>query len=324
MDPIALICELAAAALQGRRIEPRADVAPQEWRQLLGVCAAQRVHTFLYDALPESGVPEDVLTLWKSQADANQRASRLVAAIVEAQETAWKKRGLRYALLKGPALAALYPVPEHRCCGDIDWWFAEGGSWKAALEPAGRNAENGLHRDSDGDVSYRFKGVDIEHHRDWTHLSSRRLRHIAGDPAVIGGRLGPEDTLLTLMCHILHHVAWSGVNFKQMTDLAVALKVYDGVYDKRHLEQRLEALGLTKWAAFLADVVPDLTGIGEDLFPVEPKASDKDRQRFVEVLFEASPRLATRVRMMWKYSKTECVARYLYLILGKLGNIKSY
>ena len=318
MEPTILIPELVCAALQGRRIAPRPEMTAVDWNAVLHICAAQRVHTFLYDALPESGVDGEVLAAWQSQVRLNERASGLVAAIVRAQEEAWRKRGLNYALVKGPTVAALYPVPGHRCCGDLDWWFGEKSDWDAALEPAGRNAEEGVHRDSDGDIFYLFRGVCIEHHRDWTQLSSRRLRRIAGAPAVTDGRLGPEDTLLMLMCHILHHVAWKGVTLKQITDLAVALVRYDGAYDRKRFAERLGALGLTRWAAFLAAVVPELTGIGASCFPVEAQTVGKDRDRFLSILFGQAPQLPKRIALMWRYSKVECVARYLYLIVGKI------
>jgi len=305
-DVLEIIPELTRAAAVGGRVKISDNLSREDWEQILGICAAQRIHTFVYDALPECNIPEDIRSLWESQVKANEKASELVNAIVNAQEEAWKKRGLKYALLKGPAVSALYPKPSHRHCGDIDWWFEDEDSWQTALELAKKNAEGRIHTDSDGDINYVFKGVVIEHHRDWTHLSSRKLRWIVGNPKVLEGRLGPEDTLLSLICHILHHLAWDGVNLKQVVDIAIAYQRYEGQYDKQQFSSKLKKLGLTRLVSLLDSIITDRD------------CNSKNCKRFLSILLEARPSLFSRMKLMWYLSPRECLARYYYLFSGRI------
>lgn len=312
-----IIPELISAALENRRIAPVSDMDPETWENILGICVAQRIHTFVYDALPLTGVPDDIMTLWSSHAAANERISRRLDAIVRAQQERWDALELRYALIKGPAIAQLYPNPLHRGCGDIDWWFADERSWNEALKPAIRNAMDGIHTDSDGDIHYIFKGVVIEHHRDWTHLASRSKRRIASNADFTLGRLCPEDTILLLMCHILHHAAWEGVNLKQIVDLAVALKSYDGQFDKAHLRSRLKKLGLSKWASLLACVLPELTGIAAECIPAKAECSEANRERLLNIIFAEKCSFSRRLALMLSCSASEAIARYFYLASGR-------
>lgn len=328
MEVMDMIPRLLGAALGNSELPSLPQMDNGQWQFQLEVLAAQNVHTLVFDVLPAS-VPHDVREIWENQVKAVERHNALVGSIVAAQEAAWKRENLNYAIVKGPAIAALYPFPSHRGAGDIDWYFADTESWDQAKGIAARNAESPIVKDSDGDVSYLFHGVVIEHHRDWSHLSSRRLRRVAGAPTVSGGCLSPEDTILSLECHILHHLAFKGLCLKQFADLAVALKHYDGQYSREKFVARVSSLGLERWTSLLHSALVRLACLPVEYVPTPAEAQEKDVQRLISVTMcdgvgaQGGKRppviIMRRILLMLKYGRAEGLARYFYLVVGKLA-----
>ncbi len=62
-----------------------------------------------------------------------------VKAVAEVQTKAWGNHSIRAVQLKGLTFAQLYPNPERRIQGDIDWWFPEEEGFERALEVARNN-----------------------------------------------------------------------------------------------------------------------------------------------------------------------------------------
>jgi len=325
--PEALI-HLLAAAIHGRTVPFYAsELDEAQWMSVLGAAAAQNIHTLVFDALPEN-VPDAVLDVWKKQTAKMERYNGRIAAVAAAQEETWRKLGLNYAMLKGISVASMYPRPEHRGSGDIDWCFGDDRSWNIALDLAGKHASDGVHTDSDGDVNYVWKGVMIEHHRDWTHLASRRKREKIGSPRIVDGRLGPEDVLLMQNAHILHHLSTSGIGMKQIADMTVAYEHYAGRYDMNEFVSRLEKSGLINWTALIHSVLVELTGISPSVLPVQPVLDDPDTDKIIRLIFsdgsfgtggnQKLSRRFMRAALAMKYCPREVLSRYWYLITGRL------
>lgn len=330
-DLTGIVKQLLASAVNGGGAPALADIGEDQWKLILGVCAAQNVHTLVFDVLPDN-VPEEIMSIWRGQSDAVADFNRRSSKLREAQEKAWRARGLNYALLKGESIAALYPEPERRGGGDIDWYFGDKESWEQALALAEKKAEGPLRKDSDGDIHFSYKGVVIEFHRDWTHLSSRRLRSIAGKPTVTEGRLSHEDTILMLVCHILHHLAYAGMGLKQYADLAVTLRQYDGKYDKNEFAGRILELGLDRWTSLLFGAVADLFGLPESVLPIKPSQNKKAIEKLVRIVFEdgcvpdgrkiTAGLLMRKFALMGRCCPRELAARYFHLVAGRLSRKK--
>ncbi|MDD6364824.1 MAG: nucleotidyltransferase family protein [Bacteroidales bacterium] len=147
-------------------------------------------------------MPVELAVRWATEVLENERGYERMASVIELQRRAWEKRGLEAVLQKGHSVAAYYPVPEHRSCGDIDWYFPRREDFRMACRVA---QENGLELkwDSDGDVSYTLSGMVVEHHR-------------KGMPQDT-----PEQMLLMLEDHVLKHAMVMGVGLKQVCDVAI-------------------------------------------------------------------------------------------------------
>ena len=245
-------------ALWNRPIEGWKKLSPEQWKELAALAKAHTLSGTLSDALnslPEDcDAPSEVLDPWLVEVQRTEEAYALHSKIVGMQRRAWEERGLNALLLKGLDSAAMYSVPEHRTCGDIDWYFGSAEDWKTANEIAAGNGCK-LEMDSDGDVHYTLSGVVVEHHRRWNDASSARARRVidALPPET------PEAQLVMRNVHILKHAMVGGIGLRQLCDLAMAYRHYDGQYDPASLTGKLREAGLGKWNgllnAFLAQVI---------------------------------------------------------------------
>ena len=245
-------------ALWNRPIEGWKKLSPEQWKELVALAKAHTLAGTLSDALnslPEDcDAPSEVLEPWLVEVQRTEEAYALHSKIVGMQRRTWEERGLKALLLKGLDSAAMYSVPEHRTCGDIDWYFGSAEDWKTANEIAAGNGCK-LEMDSDGDVHYTLSGVVVEHHRRWNDASSARARRVidALPPET------PEAQLVMRNVHILKHAMVGGIGLRQLCDLAMAYRHYDGQYDPASLTGKLREAGLGKWNgllnAFLVQVI---------------------------------------------------------------------
>ena len=94
------------------------------WRELYTAASSQGVSALVWDGIrrlpPESQPSRELRLRWaynverieRRYGQQRRRAAELAAAYAEA--------GIRTVVLKGLAVSRLYPVPEHRPCGDLD------------------------------------------------------------------------------------------------------------------------------------------------------------------------------------------------------------
>lgn len=250
----------------------------QGWLDLYNFSVRQGLHTIIWDALDKEAIPSVIKAGWQKDVAKVEYGNRLMDAVIGAQRKAWETKGIAAQLMKGQTLAALYPVPQHRLCGDIDWYFPTEEDWEKALAAASAIKDVEPETDSDGDVHYTWQGVVIEHHREFHHLSTRKAKtymaeHVQGSsPEIIN--------LMTLNTHILKHAMVMGISYRQVADIAVAYTAYKGKVDGEEYKSHLEALGLMRWTELLHTLIVDEMGMPEEYlpFPLTHRRSTKSLQ----------------------------------------------
>lgn len=202
------------------------------WRELLLLAVEHSVQGHLYDAarrLPSScGCPQEVLSSLERCAHVLEAGSRRLSAVADRQAETWRRHGINAVEIKGRNTAALYPVPEHRSWGDVDWWMPSDDDWDKSLAVVRANGIS-PETDSDGDISYQLGGVAVEHHRKGLEAE------------------GPEGMLLLLNRHLMHHAMGAGAGLRQVLDLAVALDRYAGQYDRETYLRLLASRRMLRW-----------------------------------------------------------------------------
>ena len=237
LDGYGVFFRLLKAALAGETCS--VVLTEEEWRDVYDTACRQSVQGVMFpviEALPKgSGIPSGLAGRWALDARRIEGDYRRHLAVVEKQRSTWAARGVDAVLLKGTASAALYPRPELRVCGDIDWWMRTDADWSKALKVLENNGI-AYGYDSDGDISYSLAGVVVEHHRKGLISDSNGV------------------VLYLLNEHIMHHAMVFGVGLRQLCDYALALKRYDAQENMEEYRMLVRENGLEAWTTVLDEL----------------------------------------------------------------------
>lgn len=290
----------------------------EEWNDVYDLSRRHAVQGVAYDAfrdMPKGHGPGVRLAArWMMEVNRISERYSHIKDLTEKMTLLWQRLGINAVHLKGVRLAAMYPVPSHRVCGDIDWYFADEKDREAATTWALRKGLSPM-RDSDGTVGYSLDGVMVEHHR---------LPFTPGDPM--------ED-LVMLNLHILKHALVQGVGLRQICDLAVAYRYHAGRYSVQALHDDLEKKKLLRWTDLLHRLLVDYVGMPLEFLPWPLEAggrrtAERDVSRLLDLvvsdgnfgLSKTSPRsgFVKRCRIFLKYSPERFVNRWIGLIFGRI------
>jgi hypothetical protein len=265
-----------------------------EWKSLIRQAKGHAVQALIADGaglLSEEQRPslQQIASL-SLAVDAIETGNERVNAVLKSMAAYWEKAGVKAVLLKGQGLAGIYPNPLHRTPGDIDWYFPEKDNFSKALALI-RAKGFAPEIDGDGDYHYSVNGVVVEHHQNWCDLSNPfKLRRVVEIENNFGYTFGPEyntlsplTNLIQLNVHILKHVLVMGIGWRQLCDLALATKHYQGQYSKEDYCQAIRKLGLTRWAKLLYGVLAKYLGTDCAWMPVAPKFG-RDADRLAELI----------------------------------------
>ena len=101
----------------------------EEWEQVFKMSGRQTVSGIVFDGicrLPDEFQPSQAaFAKWVVAVDRIERSNERMNVILKELTGIFVSGGLRPVLQKGQGVAALYPTPLHRECGDIDFYFPE-------------------------------------------------------------------------------------------------------------------------------------------------------------------------------------------------------
>jgi len=232
-----LTCTLVEAALEGAAPAWPEDVSPAGWVDIYEQARRQTVQGIAFDGISlldaSKRPPEPLMKAWQAEVKAIEDVYSLVSSLVDSQRALWNRLGVNAELLKGLNSAAYYPIPSHRVNGDIDWWMHTPADMDKALEYLHSHGVD-TQLDSDGDVNFKTPdGIVTELHRKGLE-----------EDGIIG-------TLLLLNAHVLHHAAVFGAGLRHICDYHLALRRYDGAYDRQQYEEVLRRRGMLRWTRVL-------------------------------------------------------------------------
>ena len=273
---------LLQAGLWGRFDEARASAFPLsagEWERVFTLARQQTVTGITFrglDFLPEEAAPPmGIMAKWMAHADRIEQSNRVMNETVSKLYGHFASAGVEAVLQKGQGVAAMYPEPLLRECGDIDLYFPghDGVSDPlAGIDGAVRE------RQPDDSWSYVVDGIIVEHHTDLLDIQSprakryvRRLIEEKGFEKVVTGDgvevlvPAPEVNLLLLSSHILKHAFGVGIGLRQFCDYAVARRYYEGRVNEEEMREIWRMTGLEKWQDLLEGFLVKKTGVLLDI-----------------------------------------------------------
>ncbi len=224
----------------------------------------------------------------------NEAMNRFVAELVSKM----KSEGIKAVLVKGQGVAQCYERPLWRSSGDIDFLLdAENyEKAKALLCPLADKVE--MENKKAKHLGLEFRDVTVELHGRMPFSLSHRVdcvidsiikdlfekdKYRVWTNGIIECCLpNPDDDVVIVFTHFLHHFFIEGVGLKQICDWCRLLWTFREEIDRPLLESRLRAMGLmTEWKAF-ASLAVDSLGMPEEAMPFYDKCY---RRKGEKVLF---------------------------------------
>lgn len=225
-----------------------------QWDEIYRMSWIQAVTGLLYDAiegLPKnSGLSAAQIARWITSVRFIEENNSVMDVAIDNMAQEWKSHGITAIIQKGRNIARMYPRPEHRVSGDIDWYFPTKSDWvKARMIAESYHPEV----DSDGDLHYTRNGIVVEHHRQ------------GSDPE------DPVSVLAMINEHILHHAMVMGIGYRHFCDMALGYQYYKGQYDPAKLRKKLKKMHLLRWTQLLNLFLVEVLGMPEEYLPFPVK-----------------------------------------------------
>ena len=271
---------LLRQGLWGKKEVEQTDfpLTPDEWTLIYDMAVKQTVQGIIYDGISflpkEQQPPRGLLIQWTVAIDQlermNRRQNELLGILPQifGQEPA-----IPFQLLKGQGIAAFYPKPMHRLCGDIDLYFGN----ETQTEKANQRIESlgvRVDRGQLGDSSYALNGIEIEHHKRLIDLYRPSVRKAVDrwetEQFAKGTSVpSPIANHLLQSTHILKHLLLQGIGLRQFCDLAVTLKAQVAGIDRQELEEICQTWKIGKWQQVIYALIVRYLGFPEEELPMK-------------------------------------------------------
>lgn len=171
----------------------------------------------------------------------------------ESVTKAFQESGIRCAMVKGVAIANLYPIPALRTMGDIDLLIREED--KPRIHQIMLDLGYECIGDKIGrDWQYKNKTIEFELHPlmiypDEQVEKKEYIRFFKDVWSYVdeNGNLEKEFHLLYLFVHLRKHLLNHGAGVRQFMDIAVFTRTYQNEMDWDWIGEKLEELDLTRF-----------------------------------------------------------------------------
>ena len=185
-----------------------------------------------------------------------------------------------FFVFKGQTLAALYPHPEERTPGDIDF-YCPPQSFDAAVDALQNAWGVKLERpDEDHAIEFYHGKVLLEMHFDTLDFNTKAdrlywnqlLSDTPTDFIEVNGlkvpTLAPTLNVLYTFLHLYFHLIELGVGLRQFCDVAVLLHALRDKIDRTALQQHLKILNFTLAFEAIGWILIDKLGLPLEDFPL--------------------------------------------------------
>jgi hypothetical protein len=280
-----------------------------DWNAILVLARQQTVLGLVANAifhLPESQQPEQELLLkLTAQVSAIAKSHAVLNDTVVKVATLLEDNGIVPVLLKGQGVAALYPEPTLRMCGDIDLYVGKRNYTRAChllMELPGTDTE---HTESVKHFHTKLNGVTIELHRiveqlynPWQNRRFQRwseanMSETDTDAVKFDGMEVhvPSDCVnaVYIFNHLWHHFLTGGIGLRQLCDWVMVLHRAKEVLDLSELEKCLNDFGLWKPWRIFGCIAVNYLGLPEKEFPFYDASKQKQAEQILgRILMEGN------------------------------------
>lgn len=208
--------------------------------------------------------------------------------------------GIKYVLLKGQGLAANYPDPELRECGDIDLYVGTEQylqSYEVLKDVVDEIDDAAVFKGGGKHYHAMRSGISIEIHKYSEILSSlsldktyQRYANVGLSQNLAGLNFGesmvwtPADDFnaFYVFNHLWNHFLSVGIGLRQICDWTMLLHSRGHNIDRKYLQEILTEMKLMKpWKTF-GCIVVNILGLPEEEFPFYDPKYGKKAQKVLE------------------------------------------
>lgn len=253
-----LFFELLKCAIWDHTPYIKSPLNEEEWQQLFSMAKEQTVTGIMLDAiakLPQELQPQKQLRMqWiiaqKIIEKQNAYMNKELADMITEMESA----GIKAYLLKGQGVAAYYPEPSHRVCGDIDLFFKKRDFEKAIEHFISKNCiieDNS--EESHAETTY--KNISLELHKKSATFYSKKTQKLYSQ--IMEKLLNERDeyveingcqipvlpktaNAIQLLAHTQRHIITSGIGLRQVCDWVLF------IYRNQKYIEATEFIGILK------------------------------------------------------------------------------
>lgn len=316
MEIVDTYLALLRAALWGES-EARLEMNDERLGEVVRLAAFQGTGPLVYDQLlklKDVDIPADLRMLMKQQC---VHSMMLLQSMVPLLSQAWNAlvaADIHPVLLKGFSIAQYYPLPHLRQWGDIDLYVGQKNYHKACaiLRQTFPDSEYGeIEDEDDKHYNFDFPNTAIETHRvsmTFAHPRDRRYYEGLEEKCMTKDGLKfeiegleltmPEETfnVFFVFLHAWHHFVETGMNMKQVCDVAVLLHAKHDEIDRVQLKKMLTKLHLMEVWQLLMYIIVQYLGLSQAEAPFyDEGCKDRSELLYERILKEGSSRQAEKL-----------------------------
>ena len=289
------------------------NVQPEDVRDIMHLAALQGTGPLVFDQmLKQNGVEisEASLMQMKQQCVMSMMQQNSMIPILTQAWKALEEADIHPVLLKGFGLAQYYPQPHLRQWGDIDIYVGK-KQYHEACRVLRETFPGIPHPEEDDEdrkhYNFDFPNTAIETHRismECPHPSDRKYyeqleeKYLTKDGPLfeLNGVMitVPEDTfnVFYTFLHAWHHFIETGINVKQLCDIAILLHVKREEIDRERLKAMLDRMCLMEvWQLFMYILVQHLGATQEECPFYLGGCKKRAESMFERVLWEGASRI---------------------------------
>lgn len=261
--------KLLSIGLWGSDSLKLAPLTESEWEIIYKFAKNHTVEGIIFDSFSflDQGLlpPRRLLLRWTVRVDQIERHNRQMHAVIAEQTDFFQKLGVNAVLLKGQGVASCYRNPLRRFSGDIDWYI-EGDGYNTVLNEIKNKKEVSYPLDS---FTFEWNNVQTDCHKRLFDIFSpfkqvylektvrenynrRQNLRLNGQDITI---LSPELQLLQVNIHILKHLLFLGIGWRQLCDAAILYYRYHNKISPIKLKEIYKKLGVLKWMHVLHKIL---------------------------------------------------------------------
>lgn len=282
----------------------------QEVMDTIQLAAFQGTGPLVYDQLlklEDVEISADLRLNMKQQCVSNMMLQQLMCGIFSRAWNALEEADIHPVLLKGFGLAQYYPQPHLRQWGDIDLFVGK-NYYHKACEVLRNALPESKHPKEEFDFlkhyNFVFDNSILEMHRvSMTFAHPRDRRYYEGLEEMYLTKDGPkceiEGLLVTtpeetfnvffVFLHAWHHFVETGMNMKQLCDIAILLHALKDYIDKGRLHEMLTKLHLMEAWQLIMYILVNRLGLAKEECPFyTEKCMTRAELLFEQVLIEGS------------------------------------